>query len=365
MRKFFLKEISYRKWSIITVSISAAVILATVLLVFIVDPHYRYRRPKLYKMAYYELYATAPHILKHEEYDLLMLGTSMTRNFFIEDIDSTFNCKSVKLAAAGGTVIDLRKFFDIAAESKGNKLKRVIISLDIYPFNKTEPRYKEFEYLYRDDYLEEYRYFFSRQTFSNMMKLLQSKLRPKRERKYINDRNRMFSTEYDGKPYGLKVVMKDALKNERIRHSQTPYNAKAHQVNLYRHLLPIFDNNPQIEFIVYLPPYHIYAYCQSELFGEADGLIKQRTMVMNELLKRKNVALYDFQADRKYVTVHDYFSDVQHFSNIAAREVLKDLKANRRRITTTAQIRKNEQELRTLIKENIPEYYRHKAQVKR
>lgn len=361
-RKLFDQETSCRKWSIFTVSATAFFVLGAPLLVFIVDPFYRYHEPFFYDMVYYELYATAPRILKHQQYDLLMLGTSMTRNFFLSDIDKAFGCKSVKLAASGGSVIDLCKFFDIARKAKGAKLKRTVLSLDIYPINKSKPNYKQFDYMYREDHREDYRYLFSRQTFSGMHYLVKRKLNPKRQRKHQSDRNRMFSTEYEGKKYGFKEVMKDALHNAATHHTQTPFSPAAHKENFYGKLLPVFDNNPQISFTVYLPPYHIYTYCQSEQFKEADALIRQRTEIMLELLKRPNVTLHDFQADRKFVLNHDYFSDVQHFSNIAAVELLKDLNSGRRRISTPEQVRENEKELRTLIKETMPEYFRNLKQ---
>ena len=365
MKNIFSKEISPRKWCFFTITVSAVIIFGAALLVYIVDPHYRYRRPFLYKMAYYELYATAPHILKNESYDCLMLGSSMTRNFFINDIDSTFGCKSVKLSASGATTADLRKFFDIASESKGDSLRCVILSLDIYSLNKTDNHYSEFQYLYRDDLKEEYRYLFSRQTFSSMLYLIKCKTRPRRERKYINDRNRMFATDYEGKPYGWNAVMEDVFLNERIHNTQTPYNPEAHKESLYEMLLPMFDNHPQIKFIVYLPPYHIYTYCQSELFHEAEDLIRQRSIVMGELVKRKNVTLYDFQADPKYVENFDFYSDIEHFNNTAAKEILKDLKSGNRKISSSEDIRKNEQKLRALIKKNMPVYHSHKEQFKR
>ena len=118
IRKVLKAETSAKKWSVFTVSVSLGIVLGAALLVFIVDPLYRYRKPFFYDMVYYELYATAPHILKTQQYDLLMLGTSMTRNFFIEDIDSAFNAQSVKLAASGGTIPDLCKFFEIAKASR-------------------------------------------------------------------------------------------------------------------------------------------------------------------------------------------------------------------------------------------------------
>ena len=368
IRKFLQKvirsEISYAKWCILVISVSLGIVAGAALLVVVVDPHYRYHEPWFYDKVYYEVYATAPSILQREDYDLLMLGTSMTRNFFIEDIDRTFDCHSVKLAASGGTMIDLKKFFDVAVAAKGDRLSRVILSLDIYPLNKTNPHWQEFEYMYRSDYTQDYRYLFSRQTFSSMIYLIKRKTSPKRQRPHQSDRNRMFATEYAGKPYGIAAVMEDAIHNEKIHHTQTPYDPQAHLDNLYNCLLPMFDEHPEIEFTVYLPPYHIYTYCPSEQFGEADALIRQRTMVMKELLKRPNVKLYDFQAAREFVCNHDYFSDVQHFSNVAARRLLELLAAGERRICTEAQVEANERELRALIAENMPLYYQHLQEYK-
>ena len=347
------------KWCIVTVSVSLGVVLGAALLVFTVDPHYRYRKPFFYDTVYNNIYATAPHILEREEYDLLMLGTSMTRNFFLSDIDAAFDCKSVKLAASGGTAEDLCKFMEVALQAKKGNLKRIIFSLDIYPLNKTKAYYLEFDYMYRKNYTEDYRYLFSRQAFSSMIYLVKRKLRPKRQRAHQTDRNRMFATEYKGKKYGLEEVIDDARHNAAIHHTQTPYNVRAFQKNFYGRMLKIFDSNPQVKFVIYLPPYHIYTWCQSEQFKEADALIRQRTQVMLELIKRPNVTLHDFQADSRFVENHAWFSDVQHFSNVAACELLKELKLPRRHITTPADVAANEKELRLLIKKNMKPYFEH------
>ena len=352
-------ELPLKRWNTIVISAAAGIISLAALTVLIVDPYYRYHEPWFYDKVYYEIYATAPSILKNEDFDLLMLGTSMTRNFFIEDIEKAFDCRAVKFAASGGTAGDMVKFLNVAKKNKGDDLRQVIFAIDIYPLNKDYTHWKDFEYLYRDDHGEDYRYFFSRQTHSSMIYLVKRKLSPKRQRPHQSDRNRMFATEYKGKPYGLQPVLKDAVKNEEIHHTQTPFDPEVHRRNFYGGMLPFFDNNPQIKFIVFLPPYHIYTYCQSEHFNEAEGLIRQRSEVMKELLKRPNLVLYDFQSDSKYVTNHDFFSDVQHFSNVAAKEILQDILNGRRQITSAADVDANEQELRDVIRENMPLYYQH------
>ena len=344
-------------WNKVVLTVCALWLAGACLLVVIVDPHYRYHLPLFYDTVYYEVYATAPRCLRSEKYDLLMLGTSMTRNFFIRDIDEAFSCRSLKLAASGGTMFDLRKFFDLAKTAKGDSLKRVVLSLDIYCLNKTSPHWKEFSFLYRDDFKEEYKYLFSRQTYSSMLYLLKRKMRPKKKRMFQTDRNRMFSTEYPGMRFGLQEVLLDALHNEKLHHTQTPFIPESQKI-IREQLLTLFDSSPDVDFTVYLPPYHIYTYCQSELFGESDALIRQRTEVMKELLKRPNVKLHDFQADPSYVCNHAYFSDVQHFSSHCARRILRDLTTDRRRIRTEAQILENEKQLRSLIRHSMKEYHK-------
>lgn len=356
-QKIIAKEHSYKAWVLIVILTVLSVLIGAVTLVYVVDPHYRYRIPTLYDTVYYELYATAPRLLRDMEYDTLVLGSSMTRNFYLNDIDRALGGKSIKLSASGATMIDLKKLFDIAREAKGNSLKRVVLSLDVYSLNKTDPHYLEFEYLYRDDIREEYKYFFSRQTYSSIFYLLKRKLRPKKKRQFQTDVNRMFSTEYEGMKFGLNMVMKDTAHNEARHHTQAPADWAVFRKNLTEELLPMISENPGIEFIVYLPPYHIYTYCLSEQFGEAEELIRERTVVMKELLKYPNVKLYDFQAKRDFVCHHDYFSDIQHFSSDAARKILAHLATGDLRIRTEAEVDANERELRKLIREQMPHYY--------
>ena len=349
-----------RKWCIVTIAAAFGVVGLAALTAFTVDPHYRYRKPFFYDTVYYEFYSTAPFMLKEKpDYDLLMLGSSMVRNFFLDDIDRTFKCRSLKLSAAGCTTEDLRKLLDMAAEIRGKGLKRIVWSLDIYTLNKTGSHWKNVDFMYRKDHWDDYRYLLSRQTFSSIHYLVKRKLNPKGKRFHQTDRNRMFSTDYAGKKYGLKEVIKDARGNHKTRHTQEPYNAKAHQQNFFGLVLPFIDRHPDIRFTIYLPPYHLYTWCLSEFCNDTEGLLAQRSEVLQELLKRPNVEIHDFQSDVSYVLHHDYFSDVQHFSNSAAQRVLQDLFSGRRRLSTPDQIRENEKEMRRLISQHMPQYHAH------
>ena len=259
LKQLYNVELSYKKWIVLTLTISIGIIVGAALLAFIVDPLYRYRKPFFYDTVYYELYATAPHFLKNFDYDLLMLGSSMIRNYFLDDINKTFNSKALKLAAAGCSTEDLTVFLEIAKKAKGEKLKHVIISLDIYPLNKVKDHYRDFDFMYREDHKEDYKYLFSRQTFSSMIFILKRKINPKGRRVHQTNPNRMWATDYDGKKYGTKEIVVDAANSSRCHDTQTPFNKEAFYYNFHQKLLPLIDKNPNMTFTIFLPPYHIYA----------------------------------------------------------------------------------------------------------
>ena len=80
-------EISGPRWCKVVIGTTLFVTAGAALLVFTVDPHYRYRLPVFYDTVYYQLYATAPRLLKDLKYDTLYIGSSMTRNIYINDIN--------------------------------------------------------------------------------------------------------------------------------------------------------------------------------------------------------------------------------------------------------------------------------------
>ena len=106
-----------------------------------------------------------------------------------------------------------------------------------------------------------------------------------------------------------------------------------------------------------IPPYHLYSYCLSECYGEAEGLLQQKTAVLKELLKRKNVRVFDFQCEENIVCNGNYFTDVQHFSSALARRILNCTVSGEFQLRTPAEIERNEAKLRKMIKDAMPQFY--------
>lgn len=345
----------YTKWWKIVTLCVFSIISAAALLVYIVDPHYRYRLPKFYDTVYYEIYYTAPRLIKDSDFDLFMLGSSMCRNFYLDDIDRTFQCKSLKFAAAGATTFDLKKFIDLALEAQGKKLNRIVYSLDIYALNKTEPHYKNAGFMYRTDHKEDYKYLFDRQSYSSMLYILKRKLRPSGKRGIQTDRNKMFSTENAKTRYCHEEVVISAKHYATHGHAQRPYIPQSEKT-LKTELLDLIDAHPEIEFTVYLPPYHIYSFCISEYLGEADELIKQRTRVLKELLKRKNVRLFDFQYIPEIAADSSRYHDIQHFSADTSRLLLRYLANGTYQLHSEDDILRTEQAFRKLLAGHMAQF---------
>ena len=356
IKKLFLKESNPRSWFKWSVIIVLTVVLGAALLAFVVDPHYRYRLPRFYDTVFYEAYATAPRLLCEWDYDVLMLGSSMARNFYLDDIEKSFHGKALKISAAGSSSYDLKKLMDTAAAAKGDKIKKVIYLLDIYSVNKTYANYKEFVHMYDSAHWSDYRYLFGRQTFSSIMYLVKRKMRPKGKRALQTIPNVMFSTEHSKTRYSMQEVIKSAAWHAKIGHRQTACRPGYEEV-VKSEILAIFDNYPGIDFTVIVPPYHVYSYCLSESHGEADKLLEQKTAVLKEILKRKNVRIFDFQSDPEIVCNGGNFNDVQHFSSALARRILQSVAEGKYQLRTPEDIEANEKLLRRMIKDAMPQFY--------
>jgi hypothetical protein len=121
-------------------------------------------------------------------------------------------------------------------------------------------------------------------------------------------------------------------------------------------ILPVFDNHPDIKFTVIMPPYHLYALCLSEYFGEAEIFLKQKTEILSELVKRKNVRVIDLQCEQEIVCDGQYYTDVQHYSSLLAKKILKYAATDKYLLRGREDVVYNEDKLRKMVKDAMPQF---------
>ncbi len=103
--------------------------------VYKIDPFFHYHKPDL-DNNYYYLYNQRSQndgIIKHFDYDAMIIGTSMTENFRTSEADEIFGVNSIKVPFSGGVYKEINDNVDTALAANKD-LKTVIRCLDMYVF---------------------------------------------------------------------------------------------------------------------------------------------------------------------------------------------------------------------------------------
>ena len=142
---------------------------------YIVDPFQQYRVKTFYPIAFTNQRYQNAGLSKNFEYDSLILGTSMTENFILDEVEKKLNFnKLIKLSVSGGSAKEQSTTLKTAIENNDN-LKNVLWGLDIFAFIG-EPdmlRYgiNSFPFYLYDDYItNDYKYLFSTDTLKESFK---------------------------------------------------------------------------------------------------------------------------------------------------------------------------------------------------
>ena len=150
---------------------TALVCLALVVgLTVSIDPYMHYRRPQLDKFRY-EPKAEAERsinngMLRHLDYDALLVGTSMMENTKTSLADSLFGCQSIKTVSIGASWWEISSLEALALEHNP-ELSLVVRGLDMTYFDEA-PQALHYEigpyptYLYNDNPLDDVYYILNR-----------------------------------------------------------------------------------------------------------------------------------------------------------------------------------------------------------
>ncbi|MGL5903414.1 MAG: hypothetical protein ACRCZO_12080, partial [Cetobacterium sp.] len=125
MKKFFFK--------VIKLNILFILLLATI--IYIVDPYQRYRKPFYGKTVSIEQTAINPGLLKNQDYDSIILGSSMAQNFLSREANLLLGGKFLNVSIGGAQAQDLKYLFEFGKKYKS--IKKVFISLDVWALNHT------------------------------------------------------------------------------------------------------------------------------------------------------------------------------------------------------------------------------------
>ena len=101
--------------------------------------------------------------------------------------------------------------------------------------------------------------------------------------------------------------------------------------NLEENIIPFIQNNPQVEFMLYFPPYSIVSW------GIMENCVKEiecMKLIIERLLVYPNVSIYFYQGEQKIITDLDHYMDTIHFDTVVANKIIDYMADDTNKLTS-------------------------------
>ena len=277
-------------------------------LVILVDPFFQYHKPLpgFHYVIDNQLSQNAG-MIKHFEYDSVILGSSMTVNFDTDLINALLDLKTIKLSVNAAYPKDIDTMLSLIHRRYEN-LNTVFLGID--PHNYTaEPgitAYPYPEYLYDTNLLNDCNYLLNKEVLCEYVLLPQTqKNSTKLNEIFWNWPNMLYGREVIEQSY-TPPILTDASIPEDAFYERTAYNME-------NYILPYIREMEDTQFVVFFPPYSILYWYNQMAEGSIAARMRQIEQLTGELLSYPNVRVFYFQNDYAYITDYDNYCDYTHY----------------------------------------------------
>ncbi len=296
---------SSKTWIIVFVVLSVVGINIIAMLNYMVDPYSIFDTNNFKKYYHNKYRITNSLILKREEFDTLIIGTSRTQRA-INPSNKNLEGKTYNLSMPASNVYEIKQIFDFIVENQNN-LDTIIYGVDFLTFSdKRYPRkqFKESLFSNKNEY------------YSTLLKILYSPETTKdstRNIQYnINERASNYSDGYrekgSPKTKNLKKSFKKILTNNFLvnRENYACYNNSIERHEMFRDILNL-TYKKNIKLKLFIPPLHYRQYMALYHLGLFDIYIdwikdiSKKVNEVNEEHRSNLIELYDF-SNLNYIT---------------------------------------------------------------
>jgi hypothetical protein len=314
-------------------------LVLVIIINFMVDPYQRYRINKFYPLEYKRNLSRKliPGFIKNSNYDTIVTGSSMVENFLLSDVKK-LGGNPIKFSMSGSTAFEINLVLKRVFSEKQN-LRLVIIGLDIPSFTGPIDRIKNGHssfpfYLFNNNEIIDHKYLVSGDTFFESIKCL-SRLIDYDTSPYVNELEYMFQWQH---------LYNDSFTTNNVHKSWLNIKSKplCHDTWKIENLINSFDSNilSHIErnegtkFILFFPPYSIYAY---KLWSNNNLLqlvnrFKEYICLSTSVLE--NCDLYDFHLSYDIITNLNNYKDYSHYHQKINSLLIKDMVNKKNNVKT-------------------------------
>lgn len=329
-----------KKWGVSLLILTLVTLIFLGSITAVIDPFFHYHKPL--DSLEYPLDGTRERylndgIVKHFDYDAIITGTSEAENFLASECDDLFGVSTVKVAFSGATYAELNNNLRRAIEANPD-LRLVVFALDNWYLNeergamRTDSVYPE--YLYDRDPFNDVNYLLNKEILAeNSIGVLE----------YTRDGG--VSTNFDDYSFwgnwgGLYAASREnALANSprqpRADGVRPLTEADARRVveNLTENAVRLAEENPDIAFYYFFPPYSILTWDGYSQSGTLDRELEIFRLATETLLGIKNIHLFSFFDEFEMITDLDNYKDSVHYSPEINSWILRCLRYDEHRLT--------------------------------
>lgn len=282
-----------------------------VLLSWAIDPLQHYHK-SWYKPFFSseERYQNAG-LARNYDYDTIILGTSMTENFLPSVVGKAMGGHVMKLSLRGSLMPEQYETAKLALST--GKVKQVLWGIDYFALR--QPTDEEGEgfpsYLYDDNWLNDYSYWFSITPYEELAKGM-TKLAVRRAEQNLERLDNWNNVVQ----FGRKLVMNDYRNAQQSEYyfgaNEDPLSSVQQTFNTY--VLSLVQAHPEVKFTFYYPPYSVLrqAVWQQTNLVRYENQLTMRKWMFEQLQSHPNARLFDFQAESGWTFDLDQYKDLSH-----------------------------------------------------
>ena len=300
----------------------------------VIDPFFHYHSP-LKRLQYPiedERYQN-DGIAKHFQYDAIITGSSMTDNFKTSEADEVFQADFIKIPYSGAFYKEINDTLETAIETNPD-IHIIIRGLDAsyMPVDKDRYVYDTYpDYLYDDNLANDVNYFWNKSVlFDYSMKVLS----------YTSQGNQTTSFDLYSNWNSYSVFGKEAVDSV----YQRPENSGTEQVwqsgdketlekNIEQNVIRLVEDNPEITFYLFIPPYSIYNWDYWNQTGTLQYQLEAQKRTIEMLVQYDNIKLFSFFNNYELICDLSHYKDIVHYSEDINSQILKWMKAGQYQLT--------------------------------
>lgn len=330
-----MKTIDCKKWFILTLILAFCVVTGIGVINIIIDPFFHYHAP-LSSLAYpinNERYQN-DGILKHFEYDAIITGSSMTENFKTSEFDRLFNTRAVKTPFEGASFKEINDRLR-AAMNSSNDIKLVLQCLDMDYLVKDKDTLRTDlgsfpEYLYDDNIWNDMKYILNKDVFVYSAEVLYLTVKGMETTSF--DQYKNWSDKF---LYGKEIVCStfERKKYAGVNKVLSEEEKKILKDNIIQNIGQIANDYPDTEFILYFSPYSICWWDSLAQDGKLEWEFEVQKIVIEELLKHKNIKLYSFFTNTDLICDLNNYKDIYHYGGWVNSNILHWISENKYLLT--------------------------------